>query len=107
MKGGLLARVVVRTKRRERGRNFLTARGPRGFTVIEVLIVMVVTGMLFVSAAILIAGRRAQTEFNQGIRQVQSQIQQVISEVATGYYPNPNTFRCTPGDSGPVLTSGT
>lgn len=108
MIGGSLARVVARSKRRERGDNFWTTpRGSRGFTVIEVLIVLAVTGMLFVSAAVLIAGRQAQTEFNQAIRQVQTQIQQVINEVSTGYFPNAGAFRCTPGASGPVLTSGT
>lgn len=106
MMGGLLARVVVRSKRRGRGRNFLMARGPRGFTVVEVLIVLAVTGMLFVSAAVLIAGRRAQTEFNQAIRQIQTQIQQVINEVATGYYPNANNFQCSAGAGGPILNPG-
>jgi prepilin-type N-terminal cleavage/methylation domain-containing protein len=81
--------------------------GSRGFTIIEVLIVLAVTGALFVSAAIMIAGRQQQTEFNQAIRQVQSQIQQVINEVAIGYYPNTNNFQCAPGASGPVLTPGT
>lgn len=103
--GGLHARVKVFATRRKVGR-ILFARNSNGFTIIEVLIVLAVTGMLFVSAALLIAGRRAQTEFNQAIRQVQSQIQQVINDVATGYFPNTNSFQCSAGGSGPVLTSG-
>jgi len=105
MMGGFIARFVERGRRRI-GRMFSMPRGSRAFTIIEVLIVLAVTGLLFVSAAVLIAGRRQQTEFNQAIRQVQSQIQQVINDVATGYFPNTNSFQCAAGPSGPVLTSG-
>lgn len=104
--GGLLARVVARFERRPKRRTFLYARGPRGFTIIEVMVVLAVTGGLFVSAAILIAGKRAQTEFNQSIRQVHSQVQQAIDEVGTGYFPSSSAFRCTAGGSGPIITAG-
>lgn len=76
----------------------------RGFTVVEVLIVMAVTGMLFVSAAIAISGKQNQTAFDQSIRQIQSQVQQTLNEVAVGYYPNSGTFRCVVGGAGPVLS---
>lgn len=78
----------------------------RGFTVIEVLIVMAVTGILFIGAVLLIAGRQRQTEFDQATRQIQSQIQQVMNEVAIGFYPNTNTFQCSAGASGPILIAG-
>lgn len=77
----------------------------RGFTVIEVLIVLAVTGALFTSAALLISGRQRQTQFNQSIRQIQSQIQQAINEVAIGYYSDANSFRCTATATGPSLTA--
>lgn len=108
MMGGLKARVVAWSKRRDNRRSFLTARGPRGFTIIEVMIVLAVTGGLFISAAVLIAGRQAKTEFSQAIRQVQSQIQQVINDVATGYYPNTSNFQCNvTGTGAPNVTPGT
>jgi prepilin-type N-terminal cleavage/methylation domain-containing protein len=67
----------------------------QGFTIVEVMIVLAVTGALFISAALLISGRQNQTEFDQGIRQIQSQIQQTINEVSTGFYPNKSNFTCT------------
>lgn len=73
-----------------------------GYTVIEVLVVLAVTAGLFVSAAIMISGRQNRTAFEQAVRQIQSEIQQVINEVATGYFPD-NDFSCSPGPSGPVL----
>lgn len=110
--GGRQSGAVYRygDKPRKRGRLFRVP-GPirqAGFTVIEVMIVLAVTGFLFVGAAVLIAGRQARTEFDQAIRQVQSQIQQVINEVAIGYYPNSNNFQCTvTGNGAPSITAGT
>lgn len=81
--------------------------GRGGFTIIEVLIVLAVSGFLFVGAAILIAGRQSQTEFDQASRQIQAQIQQTINEVAVGYYPKTGNFKCTvSGANPPVVDSG-
>lgn len=103
MRGGFyLSGRSVRIWRRLR--RFLDAPRDGGFTVIEVLIVLGVSATLFVSAAIMIAGRQNQTAFNQAIREVQSQIQQVVNEVSTGYFPDTN-FDCTASGSGPVLST--
>lgn len=84
----------------------LLCRAPRlpatGFTIVEVMIVLAVTGLLFVSAAAVISGRQNQTAFDQAIRQIQSQIQQTINDVAIGYYPNLGNIRCT--GAGGVVT---
>jgi prepilin-type N-terminal cleavage/methylation domain-containing protein len=77
----------------------------QGFTVIEVLIVLAITGLLFATTAALLAGKQNQTAFDQAIRQTQSQIQQVINEVAIGYFPNIGSIRCTSGGSGPNITT--
>lgn len=62
---------------------------------------LAVTGALFVSAAVLISGRQQQTQFNQAIREVRSQIQQVINETTIGYYPSSGNFSCQAPSSGP------
>lgn len=77
-----------------------------GYTVIEVLIVLAVTAGLFVSAAIMIGGRQNRTAFEQAVRNVQSQIQQVLNEVAVGYYPNNGDFRCVATATGPQFSTG-
>lgn len=74
----------------------------RGFTIVEVMVVLVVTGALFVAAAILISGKQSQAGFNQAIQQIQSQIQQTMNEVATGYFPSNANFQCTAPIGGPV-----
>ncbi len=73
-----------------------------GFTIIEVLIVLAVTGALFVSAVILINGKQNVTSFNQSIRNVETEMQQVYSDVSSGYYPYGGSVTCVKG-SRPVL----
>lgn len=77
----------------------------KGFTIVETMIVLGVTGMLFLSAAILIAGRQRRTQFEQSIRNVHAQIQQVINEVNVGQYPSNPGFTCTANVGGPNLAS--
>lgn len=76
-----------------------------GFTIVETLIVLAVTGILFVSAVLLISGRQAKTEFVTSINSFQQQLQQIINETASGYYPNNGDFRCS-GASHPVTLLG-
>lgn len=72
-----------------------------GFTIVEVMIVLAVTGALFVGIASTLAGRQRQAEFTQAINEVRSQIQQTISEVQEGYYASGNNFSCTASGTGP------
>lgn len=78
----------------------------RGFTVMETLIVLAVTGGLFLAVAATLSGRQQRTQFEQAINDVRSQIQQVVNDVGTGFYPSLANFRCTAGASGPVIVSG-
>lgn len=76
-----------------------------GFTIIETLIVLGVTGLILTSALLLVGGRQARTQFNVGIGQIQQQIEQAISEVKNGYYPNKGDIKCTTtGVGSPILT---
>jgi prepilin-type N-terminal cleavage/methylation domain-containing protein len=76
----------------------MTQARSSGFTIIEVMIVLAVTGLLFLSASALISGRTNQTEFDQGSRSFQQQMQDAINEVQSGTY-NGTTSNCTAGTS--------
>lgn len=78
----------------------------RGFTIAETMVVLGVTGALFTVVAVTLSGRQAKTEFEQSVNEIRSQIQQVINDVNTGYYPNSGNFSCSAGAFGPSLTSG-
>ena len=66
-----------------------------GFTIVETLIVLAVTGLLFVSAVLLINGRQNKTQFQTAINNLVQQVQQVINETQSGYYAGSNNFSCT------------
>jgi len=66
-----------------------------GFTIVETLIVLAVTGVLFLSALSLVSGRQNKTEFSQAINNVKNQLDQTINEVSSGYYPNGANFDCS------------
>lgn len=73
-----------------------------GFTIVEVLIVLAVSSMLFLSAVLLINGREAKTQFTTGINDEISQIQQIITDTTDGYYPNNSDFTCAGNPGGEV-----
>lgn len=76
-----------------------------GYTIIEVMIFLIVTGTLLVSALAVFNGRQVRTEFVQGVRETDQQIATIINEVATGYFPNAGGFTCTAG-SPTVIDTG-
>jgi len=79
-----------------------------GFTVIETLIVLAVSGSMFVGVVLLISGQQGRSQFEQSINSVTLQLQQTIGDVSNGYFPNTN-IQCdkTGGPNGkPNLTRG-
>lgn len=76
-----------------------------GFTIVETLIVLAVTGFLFVVAALYINGRQAKTEFQAGSRDIESRLRQAINEVSNGYYPNNGVFKCTALGGVPTIST--
>ncbi len=76
-----------------------------GFTVVETLIVLAVTGSMLLGAMALVSGRQSATEFSQASRGVQSQLQQALNEVAAGQYQTDTNLKCTASSLGPQLSS--
>lgn len=56
-----------------------------GYTIVETLIFLAVTGMLFTSAMLFVSGQRQKTEFSQGVRDFASELQTIAMNVSTGY----------------------
>lgn len=65
-----------------------------GYTVVEVLIFLAISGVLFVSAMLAMSGKQAQTEFNQTVRDFQTQLQSINDNVAHGFYNRLQAFSC-------------
>lgn len=82
-----------------------TGLNQAAYTIIEILIVLAVTGALVLSVMFVISGQQGRTEFNQAINDIQAQINDVINNVSTGYYANNGNVGCAAGASGPVFST--
>lgn len=79
---------------------------PQGYTIVEVMMFLAVSGGLFILTSFMVSGQQAKTEFTQAIRETESQIQDVINDVSTGYYANTNNFSCSTAAPGrPTITA--
>jgi type II secretory pathway pseudopilin PulG len=82
------------------------AENSAGYTITEVVIVLAVSGGLFAMVALMFNGRQANASLLQSVRDMESKIHSVTSDVANGYYPN--GFHCDALSPGPVtVNSGT
>jgi prepilin-type N-terminal cleavage/methylation domain-containing protein len=97
---------IAKTGQRAQISTSVTAR-QAGFTIVEVLIVLAVTGILFVSAITIFSGKQGKTEFNQSINDIQNQLNQTINEVAAGNYPDPSSAKCEANPSTGIIDFGT
>lgn len=65
-----------------------------GFTVVETLIVLAITGMMFFIGVTAISGRQGRTEFSQGMREIDSMLKDVLNDVSNGFYPSVSNLSC-------------
>lgn len=82
------------------------SRAASGFTIVETLIVLAVTSALLIIAITFINGKQDKTQFMVAINGLKQNIQQLINETASGYYPNNGDIKCGASANGPVITSG-
>jgi len=77
-----------------------------GYTIIEVMIFLAISGFMFVTAAIFINGKQANAEFRQGVTDANTQIRTVINDVINGFYPSNNNVSCSvAGATAPLVFS--
>lgn len=66
------------------------ARTPAGYTIVEVMIVLAVSGLMFLMAANFIGNKQEATSFPQGVNELASSIQNTIAQVSNGQYSDIN-----------------
>lgn len=90
-----------------RGRSSTAAyiRRAGGFTIIETLVVLTVTGALFIAIAATLSGRQNEAQFVHAIQSVQSQIQQTINQVGAGFFPTVD-LGCADGATNLTFSGG-
>src|SRR4051812_28553600 len=77
---------------------------PLGYTVIEVMIVLAVSGLMFVIATNFISGKQAKTSFTAGSNELASKVQDLIGEVNDGKYSD-IPLSCSANIGGPTSVS--
>jgi type II secretory pathway pseudopilin PulG len=77
---------------------------PQGFTIIEVMIFLTVSSILFFAVLNSISGSQAKTYFTEGVHEFANQIQLVANNVQDGYYENTNDFSCHATSLEPSIT---
>ena len=110
MKGGSQTRFqsTVKSVALRLSKGVDSTQDTQGFSIVEVLIVLAVTGALFISAVSLISGRQNKTQFSTSINEIKSQLQQIVSDVQTGFYPSSNSLVCQVNGAGNLtFASGT
>jgi prepilin-type N-terminal cleavage/methylation domain-containing protein len=78
---------------------------PLGYTIVEVMIVMAVSGVMFLIAANFINGKQEKTAFTQGVNEMASRIQDVVTQVTSGQYSD-IPLKCTWSGSSTIILPG-
>jgi type II secretory pathway pseudopilin PulG len=59
-----------------------------GYTMIELLVVVAVTGLLGVSAIMIVMGQQGRTEYTQSVRDFEATMVDIANDVTSGYFPS-------------------
>jgi prepilin-type N-terminal cleavage/methylation domain-containing protein len=79
-------------------------RQPLGYTIIEVMIVLAVSGVMFLIAASFINGKQEHASFTEGVNQMASNIQDIIEQVTDGQYSDIGLTCTSPDLNAPMPT---
>ncbi|HSX45516.1 MAG TPA: prepilin-type N-terminal cleavage/methylation domain-containing protein [Candidatus Saccharimonadia bacterium] len=59
---------------------------PLGYTIVEIMVVLAVSGVMFLIAATFINGKQAKAAFTAGVNETSSELQDLIEQVNDGRY---------------------
>lgn len=77
-----------------------------GYTIVETLIFLAVSGLLLVTAMLFLSGRQARQQFQTAVRDFETKVADIANDVSNGYYQNGTPLDCQAGPSGLTITSG-
>lgn len=65
-----------------------------GSTILEVMMVLAISGGLLVAAGATISGQIERTRFSTNVREIESKLSDIFNDVETGFYPSSENFGC-------------
>jgi prepilin-type N-terminal cleavage/methylation domain-containing protein len=77
-----------------------------GFSLIELIIVLAVTGLMLGSAFAFVQGKFHESAFNTAMRNIESRIRDIANDVSTGNAIDLGTKQCTVSGGVPTITDG-
>ncbi len=77
----------------------------RGFTIVETLMFLAVSAVIFAGALALLGGAQNRTMFNQAVGDFEQRMIDTINTVSSGYYSSRENFSCDYDVAGPKITS--
>jgi type II secretory pathway pseudopilin PulG len=89
----------------KRGSGTTSRKQPWGYTIVETLIFLAVSSVMFVSVMLLVNGQQQRTEFVQAVRTFESEMQDIANDVSTGNsaYPFPAGQSCKINGGGNLI----
>lgn len=75
-----------------------------GYTIVEVMIFLAVSAMLFATTMFMLAGRQQKAQFDSVVRNFETKLTDVANDVAHGYYQSTSGVGCNA--AGNITTSG-
>ena len=66
----------------------------KGYTIVEVMIFLAVSGLLFLIAMFTVGNQQSKAEFAQGVRDFQASIDDTVNDIRNGNYPD-SAYTCT------------
>lgn len=73
-----------------------------GYTIIEVVIVLTVSALLFAASVVGYSLQNRRTQFTDSVNNFAQEIQDVLGDIQNGVYPSNNSFSCSANASGGV-----
>lgn len=66
-----------------------------GYTILEVLIFIAISGFMLIAAMVAIGGRQQDVQFSQAARDFENKVNDIISDVEVGYFVRDAKFSCS------------
>ena len=76
-----------------------------GYTIIEVMIFLAITGVLFLSAVLSVGGQQSKVQFNQSMRDLEATLRTTMTDATNGLYNNAGLVNCRVNASGDAYLS--
>jgi hypothetical protein len=77
----------------------------QGFTIVETLIYLAVSTAIMASVLTLVGGSQNKAQFQQAVNDTNQQINDVIDNVANGFYNKVGDFSCTAPSGAPIVNN--